>query len=50
MSVGVCSWRIGMCVTSNALCWILMPETLKGLFRQRTRWAQGGAGVVALFT
>src|SRR6202167_4562808 len=27
----------------NALCWILMPETLKGLWKQRLRWAQGGA-------
>lgn len=26
----------------NALCWILMPETLRGLLRQRIRWAQGG--------
>jgi biofilm PGA synthesis N-glycosyltransferase PgaC len=26
----------------NALCWILMPETLRGLWRQRLRWAQGG--------
>ena len=26
----------------NALCYILMPETLKGLWRQRVRWAQGG--------
>ena len=26
----------------NALCWILMPETLKGLMHQRIRWAQGG--------
>ena len=26
----------------NALCFILMPETLKGLWRQRLRWAQGG--------
>lgn len=26
----------------NALCWILMPETLGGLWRQRVRWAQGG--------
>lgn len=26
----------------NALCWILMPETLRGLYRQRLRWAQGG--------
>jgi len=30
----------------NALCWILMPETLKGLFKQRIRWAQGGAEVL----
>jgi len=29
----------------NALCWILMPETLRGLWRQRVRWAQGGAEV-----
>jgi biofilm PGA synthesis N-glycosyltransferase PgaC len=29
----------------NAVCWILMPETLKGLWRQRLRWAQGGAEV-----
>lgn len=28
-----------------ALCWILMPETFKGLWRQRLRWAQGGAEV-----
>jgi len=27
----------------NALCWILMPETLRGLWKQRLRWAQGGA-------
>jgi len=30
----------------NALCYILMPETLKGLWRQRLRWAQGGAEVI----
>ena len=29
----------------DALCWILMPETFKGLWRQRLRWAQGGAEV-----
>lgn len=27
----------------HAMCWVLMPETLRGLFRQRLRWAQGGA-------
>lgn len=26
-----------------AVCWILMPESLKGLWRQRLRWAQGAA-------
>lgn len=26
----------------RALCWILMPETLRGLWRQRLRWAIGG--------
>jgi len=28
-----------------AICWILMPETFKGLWRQRLRWARGGAEV-----
>lgn len=27
----------------NALSYILMPETLRGLWKQRLRWAQGGA-------
>lgn len=31
----------------NALCWILMPETLPGLWKQRLRWAQG-AGETAI--
>ncbi|GGI18152.1 MAG: poly-beta-1,6-N-acetyl-D-glucosamine synthase [Oxalicibacterium faecigallinarum] len=26
----------------RALCWILMPETVRGLWRQRLRWAMGG--------
>lgn len=30
----------------NALCYILMPETLRGLWRQRLRWAQGGLEVL----
>ena len=29
----------------KALCWILMPETFSGLWKQRTRWAQGGMEV-----
>src|SRR5690606_14590126 len=27
----------------RALCWILMPETLRGLWKQRLRWSRGGA-------
>lgn len=30
----------------NALCWILMPETFRGLWRQRLRWAMGGTQVL----
>ncbi len=30
----------------KALCWMLVPETLKGLWRQRLRWAQGGVEVL----
>ena len=30
----------------NCLCWILMPETFAGLWKQRRRWAQGGAEVL----
>ena len=30
----------------KALCWILTPETIKGLWKQRVRWAQGGAEVI----
>jgi biofilm PGA synthesis N-glycosyltransferase PgaC len=42
------SWRLQMSqwdirYEPNALCWILMPETLGGLWRQRLRWAQGGS-------
>jgi biofilm PGA synthesis N-glycosyltransferase PgaC len=44
------SWRLQMDYWDiryepNALCWILMPETLRGLWKQRLRWAQGGAEV-----
>ncbi|AIF53356.1 poly-beta-1,6-N-acetyl-D-glucosamine synthase [Pelosinus sp. UFO1] len=31
---------------TNALGWILVPETLGGLWRQRVRWAQGGIEVL----
>ena len=30
----------------NALCYILMPETFRGLWGQRLRWAQGGVEVL----
>ena len=30
----------------SALVWILMPETLRGLWKQRLRWAMGGAQVL----
>jgi len=30
----------------RAICWILVPETLKGLWRQRLRWSQGGVEVL----
>ena len=33
-------WRVAF--EPKALCWILMPETLNGLWRQRLRWAEGG--------
>ena len=30
----------------RATCWIYVPETLKGLWRQRFRWSQGGVEVL----
>lgn len=30
----------------RALCWMLVPETLKGLWKQRKRWASGGLEVI----
>lgn len=30
----------------RALCWMLVPETLKGIFKQRVRWSQGGQEVL----
>ena len=30
----------------RALCWIYVPETIKGFWRQRVRWAQGGIEVL----
>jgi len=41
------SWRVQIAgwhimYAPNVLVWILMPETLRGLWRQRLRWAEGG--------
>ncbi len=49
------TWRIQLAgwkatFEPKALCWILMPETLKGLWRQRLRWAEGGAQSVIAAT
>ncbi|HDM32604.1 MAG TPA: poly-beta-1,6 N-acetyl-D-glucosamine synthase [Deltaproteobacteria bacterium] len=30
----------------RCICWVLVPETLRGLWRQRIRWAQGGVEVL----
>ncbi len=30
----------------KAICWVLVPETIRGLWRQRVRWAQGGVEVL----
>ncbi|MFA5984243.1 MAG: poly-beta-1,6-N-acetyl-D-glucosamine synthase [Methylococcaceae bacterium] len=45
------SWKLQLAGWSilfepNALCWVLMPETLRGLWKQRVRWSQGGAEVL----
>jgi len=45
------TWRLHLAgwevrFEARALCWILMPETLRGLWRQRLRWAMGGMQVV----
>jgi poly-beta-1,6-N-acetyl-D-glucosamine synthase len=37
-------WRVDF--EPGALTWILMPETLRGLWKQRLRWATGGAQVL----
>ena len=40
-------WR--MVFEPNAVVWILMPETLRGLWTQRLRWAQGGVQMMLQF-
>ncbi|MBX9702161.1 MAG: poly-beta-1,6 N-acetyl-D-glucosamine synthase [Acetobacteraceae bacterium] len=38
--VQLAGWRVTY--EPNAVAWILMPETLRGLWKQRLRWAEGG--------
>lgn len=45
------SWKTqvagyNICYEPRSLCWVLMPETIRGLYKQRLRWAQGGAEVI----
>ena len=49
------SWKMqmagwGIRFEPRALAWILMPETLKGLYRQRQRWATGGIQTVGRYS
>ncbi|WP_253701135.1 poly-beta-1,6-N-acetyl-D-glucosamine synthase [Bacillus sp. FJAT-29814] len=30
----------------KALCWMLVPETIRGIWKQRLRWTQGGIEVI----
>jgi poly-beta-1,6-N-acetyl-D-glucosamine synthase len=49
------SWRVQLArwhlvYEPKAICWILMPETLRGLWRQRLRWSVGGTQAVLAST
>jgi biofilm PGA synthesis N-glycosyltransferase PgaC len=43
-NIQLAGWRLAF--EPKALCWILMPETLRGLWRQRVRWSEGGTTVM----
>ena len=45
--VQVAGWRV--VYEPNAIAWILMPETLRGLWKQRLRWAEGGSQMLVDF-
>jgi len=45
--VQLAGWRV--IYEPNAIVWILMPETLRGLWRQRLRWAEGGVQMMQEF-
>ncbi|MCD6077284.1 MAG: pgaC [Ramlibacter sp.] len=49
------SWKLqvagwGLRFEPRALAWVLMPETLRGLYRQRQRWATGGIQTALRYT
>jgi biofilm PGA synthesis N-glycosyltransferase PgaC len=45
--VQLAGWRV--IYEPNVVVWILMPETLRGLWRQRLRWAMGGVHMMLEF-
>src|SRR5262249_36652456 len=45
--VQIAGWRVAY--EPHAIAWILMPETLKGLWKQRLRWAEGGVEMMVDF-
>jgi poly-beta-1,6-N-acetyl-D-glucosamine synthase len=45
--VQLAGWRV--IYEPNAIVWILMPETLRGLWQQRLRWAEGGVQMMLEF-
>jgi biofilm PGA synthesis N-glycosyltransferase PgaC len=45
--VQVAGWRV--IYEPHAIVWILMPETLRGLWKQRLRWAEGGVQMMLAF-
>lgn len=46
--IQLAGWRVAF--EPKALCWILMPETLRGLWRQRLRWSEGGTQTILAST
>ncbi len=45
--IQLAGWRV--IYEPNAIVWVLMPETLRGLWRQRLRWAEGGVQMMLAF-
>ena len=44
LQLQVAGWRAAF--EPKAMVWILMPETLRGLWKQRLRWAEGGTQAI----